>query len=52
MNNTRLDNFINMDEIFIEFLESINVFNSDIRFLMNCREVSPEVFGTYLIAGI
>ena len=43
MNNTPFDNFNNMDDIFNELMGSMNGINSERRYLINGREVTPEV---------
>ena len=47
MNNTPFDNFNNMDDIFNELMGSMNGINSERRYLINGREVTPEEFAQY-----
>lgn len=51
MNNTPFDNFNNMDDIFNELMESMNGINSERRYLINGREVTPEEFAQYRKTG-
>lgn len=51
MNNTPFDNFNNMDDIFNELMGSINGINSERRYLINGREVTPEEFAQYRKTG-
>lgn len=51
MNNTPFDNFNNMDDIFNELMGSMNGINSERRYLINGREVTPEEFAQYRKTG-
>ncbi|MEF2760312.1 MAG: ATP-dependent Clp protease ATP-binding subunit, partial [Ligilactobacillus salivarius] len=51
MNNTPFDNFNNMDDIFNELMGSMNGINSERRYLINGREVTPEEFTQYRKTG-
>ena len=51
MNNTPFDNFNNMDDIFNELMGSMNGINSELRYLINGREVTPEEFAQYRKTG-
>ena len=51
MNNTPFDNFNNMDDIFNELMGSMNGINSERRYLINGREVTPEEFDQYRKTG-
>ncbi len=51
MNNTPFDNFNNMDDIFNELMGSMNGINSERRYLINGREVTPEEFAQYRKSG-
>lgn len=51
MNNTPFDNFNNMDDIFNELIGSMNGINSERRYLINGREVTPEEFAQYRKTG-
>ena len=51
MNNTPFDNFNNMDDIFNELMGSMNGINSERRYLINGREVTPEEFAEYRKTG-
>lgn len=51
MNNTPFDNFNNMDDIFNELMGSMNDINSERRYLINGREVTPEEFAQYRKTG-
>lgn len=51
MNNTPFDNFNNMDDIFNELMGSMNGINSERRYLINGREVTPEEFAQYRETG-
>ena len=51
MNNTPFDNFNNMDDIFNELMGSMNGINSERRYLINGREVTPEEFSQYRKTG-
>ena len=51
MNNTPFDNFDNMDDIFNELMGSMNGINSERRYLINGREVTPEEFAQYRKTG-
>ena len=51
MNNTPFDNFNNMDDIFNELMGSMNGINSERRYLINGREVTPKEFAQYRKTG-
>ncbi len=51
MNNIPFDNFNNMDDIFNELMGSMNGINSERRYLINGREVTPEEFAQYRKTG-
>ena len=51
MNNTPFDNFNNMEDIFNELMGSMNGINSERRYLINGREVTPEEFAQYRKTG-
>ena len=51
MNNTPFDNFNNMDDIFNELMGTMNGINSERRYLINGREVTPEEFAQYRKTG-
>ena len=51
MNNTPFDNFNNRDDIFNELMGSMNSINSERRYLINGREVTPEEFAQYRKTG-
>lgn len=51
MNNTPFDNFNNMDDIFNELMGGMNGINSERRYLINGREVTPEEFAQYRKTG-
>ena len=51
MSNTPFDNFNNMDDIFNELMGSMNGINSERRYLINGREVTPEEFAQYRKTG-
>ena len=51
MNNTPFDTFNNMDDIFNELMGSMNGINSERRYLINGREVTPEEFAQYRKTG-
>ncbi|MYU39515.1 ATP-dependent Clp protease ATP-binding subunit [Ligilactobacillus salivarius] len=51
MNNTPFDNFNNVDDIFNELMGSMNGINSERRYLINGREVTPEEFAQYRKTG-